>query len=71
MGHQPFGAIVSLDPDIVGFTNDDLVEKLRDGDPSIWARVSLDAPQLELHVFGMGEGEPELVGNAIAALVKG
>jgi D-glucosaminate-6-phosphate ammonia-lyase len=71
MGHQPFGAIIKLDPDVVGFTVDDLVVKLRDGEPSIWTRVSLEAPQIEIHVFGMGPGEPALVGNAIAAFVKG
>ena len=71
MGHQPFGVILSLDSAIVGFTNDDLVEKLQNGDPSIWMRVSMDAPQIEIHVFGMSEGQPELVGNAIAAAVKG
>ena len=55
----------------MGFTNDDLVTKLRDGDPSIWTRVSLDAPVLEIHVFGLGEGQAELVGNAIAEAVTG
>ncbi|MCH7970090.1 MAG: glycosyltransferase [Chloroflexi bacterium] len=67
--HQPFGVFVSVDPDIVGFTNDDLVDKLRDGEPSIWTRVQ--DGRLVLHVFGLGEGEAELVGNAIAAAVKG
>ncbi len=71
MGHQPFGVFVSIDPDIVGFTIDDLVVKLREGDPSIWTRASLDAPRIEIHVFGLSEGQPELVGNAIAAAVKG
>ncbi|MBT5892723.1 MAG: hypothetical protein HOH57_02860 [Chloroflexi bacterium] len=71
MGPQPFGAIVSIDPAIIGFTIDDLVQKLQDGDPSIWTRVSLEAPQIEIHVFGMSEGQPELVGNAIADAVKG
>jgi len=70
-GHQPFGVFVSVDPDVVGFTNDDLVQKLQDGEPSIWTRVSLDAPRIEIHVFGMGPGEPELVGNAIAAAARG
>ena len=56
---------------VVGFTNDDLVQKLQEGEPSIWTRVSLDAPRLEIHVFGMGPGEPELVGNAIAAAARG
>ncbi len=67
--HQPFGVFVSIDPDVVGFTSDDLVEKLRDGEPSIWTRVQ--EGRLVLHVFGLGEGEAELVGNAIAAAVKG
>ncbi len=67
--HQPFGVFVSVDPDVVGFTNDDLVDKLRDGDPSIYTRVQED--RLVLHVFGLVEGEAELVGDAIAAAVKG
>lgn len=71
MGHQPFGVFVSLDPDIVGFTNEDLVDKLKNGDPSIWTRVPDGETRLELHVFGLGEGEAELVGQAIAAAVKG
>ncbi|MDA1278974.1 MAG: hypothetical protein O3B95_02895 [Chloroflexi bacterium] len=71
MGHQPYGVFIDLDPDVVGFTNADLVQKLRDGDPSIWTRVPDGASRLELHVFGLGEGEAELVGNAIVAAVKG
>lgn len=71
MGHQPFGVFVSLDPDVVGFTNEDLVDKLKNGDPSIWTRVPDGETRLELHVFGLGDGEAELVGQAIAAAVKG
>jgi D-glucosaminate-6-phosphate ammonia-lyase len=71
IGHQPFGVILSLDSAIVGLSNDDLVKKLQNGDPSIWMRVSVDAPQIEIHVFGMSDGQPELVGNAIADAVKG
>ena len=44
---------------------------LRGGDPSIWTRVSLDAPVIEIHVFGLGDGQAELVGNAIADAVTG
>jgi D-glucosaminate-6-phosphate ammonia-lyase len=69
MGHQPFGVFVSVDPEVAGMTNDDLVAKLKDGDPSIFTRVQED--QLAIHVFGLGDGEAELVGNAIAAIVKG
>ncbi|MCZ6618467.1 MAG: aminotransferase class V-fold PLP-dependent enzyme [Gammaproteobacteria bacterium] len=72
MGHQPYGVHVKLDPDVVGFTIDDLIQKLRDGDPSIWTRSALDGQaRLDIHVFGLNDGEAELVGNAIAAVIKG
>ena len=78
VGYQPFGVFVDIDPDIVGFTNQDLVDKMRDGEPSIYVRVGgvgiwsrQPDPRVVLHVFGLGEGEAELVGNAIAAAVKG
>ena len=71
-GHQPFGVHLTLDFDVVGLTIDDLVQKLKDGEPSIWTRRALDgADRLDIHVFGLVEGEAELVGSAMAAVLKG
>ena len=72
MGHQPYGVFVTLDYDIVGLTIDELIQKLKDGDPSVWTRRALDgADRLDIHVFGLVESEAELVGSAMAAVLKG
>ena len=72
MGHQPYGIFVTLDFDVVGLTIDDLVQKLKDGNPSVWTRRALDgSDRLDIHVFGLVDGEAELVGNAMAAVLKG
>lgn len=69
--HQPFGAFLKLDPDVVGMTNEELIQKMRDGDPAIWLRVPADKDEIAIHVFGLNDGEAELVGAAIAAAIKG
>jgi L-seryl-tRNA(Ser) seleniumtransferase len=72
MGHQPYGVFVTLDYDIVGLSIDELIQKLKDGDPSVWTRRALDgADRLDIHVFGLVESEAELVGSAMAAVLKG
>jgi len=72
MGHMPYGVFLTLDFDAVGLTIDDLVQKLKDGNPSVWTRRALDgADRLDIHVFGLVDGEAELVGDAMAAILKG
>ena len=72
MGHMPYGVFLTLDFDVVGLTIDDLVQKLKDGEPSVWTRRALDgADRLDIHVFGLVNGEAELVGDAMAAILKG
>ncbi len=71
IGHQPLGVRLRIDPDITGLTVDDVVEKLKDGDPSIWTRVDpyVDGA-ITIHVFGLSDGEESIVGNRIAELFK-
>lgn len=69
IAHQPFGVTVGVDPDVVGFTNEDLVDKLKGMDPPVWTRTMDNAP-LTIHVFGLNPGEARLVGESIAAAVK-
>lgn len=71
IGHQPFGVWVSVDPAVTGKTNEDVVEALRDYEPSIWTRVPAGADRITLHVFGLDEGQPGLVGKAIKDVVTG
>lgn len=70
IAHQPFGVTIGVDEDVVGFNNEDLVVKLKEGDPPVWTRTMDNAP-LTIHVFGLNPGEASLVGESIAAAVRG
>ena len=70
IAHQPFGVTIGVDEDVVGFNNEDLVNKLKAMDPPIWTRTTDNAP-LMIHVFGLNPGEAEVVGESIAAAVRG
>ena len=70
IAHQPFGVTIGVDEDVVGFNNEDLVVKLKDMDPPVWTRTMDNAP-LTIHVFGLNPGEARIVGESIAAAVRG
>ena len=67
IGHQPFGVHLEVDPDAAGFTAQDLVDRLKAGDPPIWTRVREGENHIDIHVFGLYEGEERVVGERIAA----
>ena len=67
IGHQPFGVHLEVDPDVAGFTAQELVDRLKAGDPPIWTRVREGEEHIDIHVFGLYEGEEQLVGERIAA----
>lgn len=69
IAHQPFGVTISVDEDVVGFNNEDLVVKLKEMDPPVWTRTMDNAP-LMIHVFGLNPGEASIVGESIAAAVR-
>ncbi len=68
MGHQPFGVRIDVDPDEAGMTTQDIVDKLKAGDPPIWTRVREGEDFIVVHGFGLAEGEDKIVGERIAAL---
>ncbi len=70
IAHQPFGVTIGVDEDVVGFNNEDLVVKLKDMDPPVWTRTMDNAP-LTIHVFGLNPGEASIVGESIAAAIRG
>lgn len=67
IGHQPFGVHLEVDPEAAGFTAQDLVDRLKAGDPPIWTRVREGENHIDIHVFGLYEGEERVVGERIAA----
>lgn len=70
IGHQPFGVWITLDPSQAGMTNEELVDALRENDPPIWTRVPAGDTRLTIHAFGLNEGEEEVVGDAIARIIR-
>jgi L-seryl-tRNA(Ser) seleniumtransferase len=67
IGHQPFGVHIEVDPEVAGMTAQNLVDRLKSGDPPIWMRVREGEEHIDIHVFGLYEGEEETVGQRIAA----
>ena len=67
IGHQPFGVHIEVDPEAAGFSAQELVDRLKAGDPPIWTRVREGEEHIDIHVFGLYEGEEDIVGQRIAA----
>ena len=70
IGHQPFGLDLRVDPSVTGMTVQDVVDKLKAGDPPIWTRVRDWEDCITIHTFGMSEGEEYVVGERIAELFR-
>ncbi len=68
IGHQPFGVRLNVDPAVTGMTNNDLVDALKDGDPPVWTRVKEGEDFIAIHMFGLRDGEEQIVGERIAAV---
>jgi D-glucosaminate-6-phosphate ammonia-lyase len=70
IGHQPFGVNIWIDKSVTDMSAQQVVDKLKAGDPPIWTRVREGEEQITLHAFGLNEGEDKIVGERIAALFK-
>ncbi len=70
VGHQPFGIELRLEQSIMGVSLQDLVDQLKEGTPPIWTRVRDGDDHIEIHMFGLKEGEEEIVGNRIVELLN-
>ncbi len=71
IGHQPFGVRLNVDPGVTGMTNNDVVHRLKEGDPPVWTRVKEGEDFIAIHMFGLRDGEEKVVGERIAALFDG
>ena len=71
IGHLAYGVNLEVDPAVAGLTVQEMVDKLKAGDPPIWTRVRDGEDRIAIHVFGLGEGEDKIVGERLAALLRG
>ena len=70
VGHHAFGVNLDVDPAVTGLTNQDVVDRLKEGDPPVWTRVRDGDDFIALQTFGLRPGEERIVGERIAALVR-
>ena len=70
VGHHPFGVRIECDPAVAGRSLHSVVDELKAGDPPIWTRVRDGASHMDIHVFGLRDGEAEFVGERIARLFR-
>lgn len=68
VGHLAYEVTLRVDPAVAGITMHDVVDRLKAGDPSIWTRAREDQDWIEIHVFGLNEGEDAIVEELLAAL---
>ena len=68
IGHLAYGVTLRVDPAVAGITVHDVVDRLKAGDPPIWTRVREGEDWIDIHVFGLSEGEDAIVGERLAAL---
>ena len=68
IGHQPYGVTLEIDAGVTGMSAQDVVDRLKAGDPPIWTRVREGDSWIVLHAFGLNDGEDRVVGQRIAEL---
>ncbi len=68
IGHQPYGVTLEVDAGVTGMSAQDVVDRLKAGDPPIWTRVREGDSWIVLHAFGLNDGEDRVVGQRIAEL---
>jgi D-glucosaminate-6-phosphate ammonia-lyase len=70
IGHQPYGLRIKLNESITTMTLQNVVDKLKNEDPPIWTRIKDGDDFIEIHIFGLLDGEESIVGQRIAKLFK-
>ena len=67
-GHHAFGVQFASNKAVNGMSNQEIIDRLKQGDPPIWTRVREGDTGIILHAFGLNRGEDKVVGERIAAL---
>lgn len=67
-GHHAYGVDLMADPVVCGLSNEDIIVRLKEGDPPIWTRIRDGERHIRISPFGLKDGEDHAVGERIAAL---
>jgi len=68
VGHHAFGVKLDVDPKVTGISNQDVVNRLKEGNPPIWTRIRDGESYIIITTFGLKPGEEKIVGDRVAAL---
>tara|TARA_B100000686_G_scaffold225748_1_gene232936 strand:+ start:176 stop:1321 length:1146 start_codon:yes stop_codon:yes gene_type:complete len=68
VGHNAFGVKLKVDSAVTGINHDYIVNSLKQANPPIWTRVREGEEFIDLHVYGLAEGQEVIVGEAISNL---
>lgn len=69
-GHQPYGVRIHITGNQNSLQLEEIVDLLKDGDPPIWTRVKEGENHIDIHIFGLREGEEIVVANRINQLFE-
>ena len=71
IGHQPFGVRLNVDPAVAGMTNEDVVARLKEGEPPVWTRVKEGEDLSPSTCSGCGTGRRRWWGRIAGCLGRG
>lgn len=71
IGASIFTLRLDIDSSVVGKTEEQVVEELKAGDPSIWTRVNPYEGGLQVGTVGLNDGEEEIIAERLPEVLKG
>jgi len=70
-GASVFNLMLHIDEDVTGISEDEVVARLKDGDPPVWTRVNPYFGGMQVGMVGLNDGEEQVVADRLSAVLKG
>ncbi len=70
-GASVFNLFLTIDEKVTGISEDEVVARLKDGDPPIWTRVNPYFGGMQVGMVGLNDGEEQVVAERLAAALQG
>ena len=69
-GASVFNLMLDINESVTGVSEEEVVARLKDGDPPIWTRVNPYFGGLQVGTVGLNDGEEQVVAERLAAVLK-
>ncbi len=70
-GASVFNLMLHIDEGVTGISEDEVVARLKDGDPPVWTRVNPYFGGMQVGMVGLDDGEELVVADRMSAALKG